>query len=143
LDDPEDGTTLSPSEAARLLGVTEDEARSLAGPEGRLPLGAERTVVLALAQELARARGEAGRLEGQLREVRATNLRLQRDLKEGVEERRRLLSEVLDLRAAAEERLMLMERVERIAHVEGDLADTEAEVVRLRGRSLLERLLNR
>jgi len=143
LGDAEDGTTLSPSEAARLLGITEDEARSLAGPEGRVPLGAEPPVVLALVQELARSRGEAGRLEGQLKEVRAANLRLQRELKEGVEERRRLLSEVLDLRAAAEERLMLMERVERIAHVEGNLADTEAEVVRLRGRGLLGRLLNR
>lgn len=143
----EDAITVA--EAARILGVPEDEARPLAGPDGKVPLAAlaggegPPGLVLVLARELARAREEAGRLGGQLKEVRAVNLRLQGELKEGAEERRRLVAEVLELRAAAEERLMLMERVERIAHVEGDLAEKEAEVERLRGRGLLARLLNR
>jgi hypothetical protein len=141
------GTTITVREAADLLGLPEDEIRPLAGPDGRVPLAALTGVggaspVLELARELARAREDLGRLEGQLKEVRATNLRLQRELREGVEERRRLVSEVLELRAAAEERLMLMERVERIAHIEGDLAENEAELARLRSRGLLARLLN-
>ena len=140
-------TSISPAEASLLLGITEDEARSLAGPDGNVPPKAllERTgtTVLELARELARAREEIGRLSGQLKEVRATNLRLQGDLKEGVAERRRLTEEVLELRAAAEERLMLMERVERIAGIEGELAETEVELERLRSRGLLARLLNR
>jgi len=145
-----DGTAITVAEAARLLGVSEDEARSLAGPDGKVPLaalagdgGAAPGLVLELARELARAREEAGRLAGQLKEVRATNLRLQGEVREGTEERRRLVAEVLELRAAAEERLMLMERVERISGIEGDLAESEAEVQRLRGRGLLARLLNR
>ncbi len=98
---------------------------------------------LEFARELARAREEVGRLSGQLKEVRATNLRLQKEVRDSVEERRRLTEEVLELRAAAEERLMLMERVERIAHVEQTLADVESEMEKLRSRRLLARLLNR
>jgi hypothetical protein len=71
------------------------------------------------------------------------NSRLQKEVREGVEERRRLTEEVLELRAAAEERLMLMERIERIAHVEQTLAETESKLENLRSRSLLARLLNR
>jgi predicted nucleic acid-binding Zn-ribbon protein len=63
-----------------------------------------------------------GRLSGQLKEVRASNARLQREIKDSVEERRRLTNEVLELRAAAEERLMLMERIEHIAGIEQQLA---------------------
>ena len=139
-------TSISPAEASLLLGITEDEARSLAGPDGNVPPKAllERTgtTVLELARELARAREEIGNLSGQLKEVRATNRRLQGDLKEGVAERRRLTEEVLELRAAAEERLMLMERIERIAGIEGHLAEAEAELERLRSRGFLARLLD-
>lgn len=142
-----DETSLSPAEAARLLGISEEEAGGLAHHDGRVPLEALReyvgATVLELARELVRAREEVGRLSGQLKEVRATNLRLQKDAKEGVEERRRLTEEVLELRAAAEERLMLMERIERIAHIEQALAESEEELERLRDRRLLARLLNR
>ncbi len=142
-----DETSLSPAKAAHLLGISEEEAGGLALTDGRVPLEALReyvgTTMLELARELARAREEAGRLSGQLKEVRATNLRLQKEGKEGVEERRRLTEEVLELRAAAEERLMLMERIERIAHIEQTLAESEEELERLRGRRLLARLLNR
>ena len=92
---------------------------------------------------MARAREEVGRLAGQLKEIRATNLRLQEEIKESVEERRQLTEEVLELRAAAEERLMLMERIEHIARIEKNLAETEAELERLRTRGILARLLNR
>ncbi|MCA1715711.1 MAG: hypothetical protein LC781_02240 [Actinobacteria bacterium] len=140
-------TSLSPAEAARLLGISEEEAGKLAHPDGRVPLEALReyagATVLELARELARAREETGRLSGQLKEVRATNLRLQKEAKEGVDERRRLTEEVLELRAAAEERLMLMERIERIANIEQTLAESESELERLRSRNLLARLLNR
>ena len=140
-------THVTPDEAALLLGITEDEARGLADPDGGVPLEAlvRRTgsTVLELARELARAREEVGKLSGQLKEVRATNVRLQKEMKEGAEERRSLTAEVLDLRTAAEERLMLMERVERIAGIEGELAEAEAELDRLRSRGLLARLLNR
>jgi hypothetical protein len=140
-------TSLSPAEAAHLLGISEAEAGKLAHSDGHIPLEALReyvgTTTLELAQELARAREEAGRLSGQLKEVRVTNLRLQKEIKEGVQERRRLTEEVLELRAAAEERLMLMERIERIAHIEQTLAQSEEELERLRGRRLLARLLNR
>jgi hypothetical protein len=140
-------TSLSPAEAARLLGISEEEAGGLVHPNNRVPLDTLReyvgATVLELARELARAREEAGRLSGQLKEVRATNLRLQKDATESVEERRRLTEEVLELRAAAEERLMLMERIERIAHIEQTLAESEEELERLRGRRLLARLLNR
>ena len=141
-----EGASLSPAEAARVLGVSESEAGGLARPDGRVPLEAIRDRVgttLELARELAQAREEVGRLSGQLKEVRATNSRLQKEIKEGVEERRRLTEEVLELRAAAEERLMLMERIERIAGIEEDLAKTEAELEKLRTRGVLARLLNR
>ena len=97
----------------------------------------------AIARELASVREEVGRLSGQLGEVRASNARLQRELKSSVEERRRLTEEVLELRAAAEERLMLMERIEHIARVEQELEESTSELERLRSRRLLDRLLNR
>jgi hypothetical protein len=78
-----------------------------------------------------------------MKEVRSINLRLQKEVREGAEERRRLTEEVLELRAAAEERLMLMERIERIAQVEQTLVESESELERLRSRKLLARLLNR
>jgi hypothetical protein len=138
--------SLSPAEAAHLLGVSEGEAGELARADGRVPLEAVREhlgTMLELARELAQAREEVGRLSGQLKEVRAVNSRLQKEVREGVEERRRLTEEVLELRAAAEERLMLMERIERIAHVEQTLADAESELERLRSRGTLARLLDR
>ena len=142
-----DEASFSPAEAARILGVSESEASALARPDGRVPLEAVRdrtgATTLELARELARAREEIGRLSGQLKEVRATNLRLQRKIKEGAKERRRLTEEVLELRAAAEERLMLMERIEHIAGIEQTLEETRSELARLRGRRLLARLLNR
>ena len=142
-----DEASLSPAEAARFLGVSESEVAELARPDGRVPLEAVReqvsTPALELARELARAREEVGRLSGQLKEVRATNLRLQKEIKENAQERRRLTEEILELRAAAEERLMLMERIEHIARIEQDLAKTEAELGRLRDRGVLARLLNR
>ena len=138
---------VSPAEAARFLGIPEGEARELARPDGLVPLGAlydrAGAAALELARELARAREEVGRLSGELKEVRATNLRLQKEVRGGVEERRRLTEEVLELRAAAEERLMLMERIERIAGIEHDLAEVESELARLRGRGFLSRLLDR
>ena len=142
-----DEISLTPAEAARLLGISEDEAGELARPDGRVPPDAVRErldlTFLELARELARAREELGRLSGQLKEVRATNLRLQKEAKESTEERRRLTEEVLELRAAAEERLMLMERIEHIARVEQTLAESEAELERLRSRGLMARLLDR
>jgi chromosome segregation ATPase len=142
-----DEVSLTPAEAARLLGISEDEAGELARPDGRVPPDAVRerldSTFLALARELARAREELGRLSGQLKEVRAANLRLQKEAKESTEERRRLTEEVLELRAAAEERLMLMERIEHIARIEGTLAESDAELERLRNRGLLARLLDR
>ena len=142
-----DEISLTPAEAARLLGISEDEAGELARPDGRVLPGAVRerldSTVLELARELARAREELGRLSGQLKEVRATNLRLQKEAKESTEERRRLTEEVLELRAAAEERLMLMERIEHLARIEQTLAESEAELERLRSRGFLDRVLNR
>ena len=142
-----DEVSLSPAEAARFLGVSESEVAELTRPDGRVPLEAVRerasTPALELARELARAREEVGRLSGQLKEVRATNLRLQKEIRENAEERRRLTEEILELRAAAEERLMLMERIEHIARIEQDLAKTEAELGRLRDRGVFARLLNR
>jgi hypothetical protein len=141
-----DEASLSPAEAARLLGISESEAGELAHPDGRVPLVAIREQVgataLEFARELVRAREDVGRLEGQLKEVRATNLRLQKEVKEGAEERRRLTEEVLELRAAAQERLMLMERIEHIAGIEQDLANAELELEKLRNRKFLARLLN-
>jgi predicted RNase H-like nuclease (RuvC/YqgF family) len=134
------------AEAALLLHIPEEEAEKLADPGGRIPLETIRSRVgeaAALALELARAREEVGSLSGQLKEVRDSNARLQKELKESVEERRRLVEEVLELRAAAEERLMLMERIEHLARLEKDLEESSSEVERLRSRKLLDRLLNR
>ena len=145
LTDPKPGSSVAVEEAARFLGVTEDEARELADAAGRVPLEVlrGRVGVAVVARELARVSEEAGRLSGQLGEVRASNARLQKELKESVAERRRLTEEVLDLRAAAEERLMLMERVEQMARLEQDLQESSSELDRLRSRRLLDRLLNR
>jgi chromosome segregation ATPase len=136
---------LSVSEAARFLDIPEEEARKLSDAEDRVSLEAvrSRAGAAAIARELASAREEVGRLSGQLGEVRASNVRLQRELKDSFEERRRLTEEVLELRAAAEERLMLMERIEHIARVEQELEESSSELERLRNRRLLERLLNR
>src|SRR5919112_1054254 len=137
--------SVSVSEAARFLDVPQEEARKLANAEGNVPLETlrSRAGAATIARELASAREEIGRLSGQLREIRATNLRLQKEVKDSIEERRRLTEEVLELRAAAEERLMLMERIERIAHIEQTLAESEAELENLRSRGLVARLLNR
>jgi chromosome segregation ATPase len=137
--------SVSATEAARILGVPEEEARGLADAEGWVPLETvrNRAGAAVIARELALAREEVGRLSGQLKEVRASNARLQREIKDSVEERRRLTNEVLELRAAAEERLMLMERIEHIAGIEQQLAESSSELERLRGRKLLARLLNR
>ncbi len=139
-------TSLSPAEAARFLRISEREAAELVRTNGRVPLEAIREhldTTVELARVLAHAREEVGHLSGRLKEIRATNLRLQKEVREGTEERRRLTEEVLELRAAAEERLMLMERIERIAHIEQTLAETESELEMLRARRLLARLLNR
>ena len=138
-------SSVSVSEAARYLDVPPEEARKLADAEGNVPLETlrSRAGAATIARELARAREEVGRLSGQLREVRASNVRLQKELKGSVEERRRLTEEVLELRAAAEERLMLMERIEHIARVEQELEESSSELERLRNRRLLGRLLNR
>ncbi len=137
--------SFSPAETARILGVSEEEADGLARSDGQVPLETirEQFVITKLALEIARAREEVGRLSGQMKEVRSINLRLQKEVREGAEERRRLTDEVLELRAAAEERLMLMERIERIAQVEQTLVESESELERLRSRKLLARLLNR
>ena len=133
------------SEAARFLDVPEEKARELADADGNVSLETitSRAGAATIAMELARSREEVGRLSGQLKEVRASNARLQGELKGSVEERRRLTDEVLELRAAAEERLMLMERIEHIAHVEQELEESSSELERLRNRRLLARLLNR
>lgn len=138
-------TSISVAEAARFLDVPEEEARKLADDEGNVPLEVvrSRAGAAAIARDLAAAREEVGWLSGQLKEVRASNVRLQKEIKESVEERRRLTQEVLELRAAAEERLMLMERIEHIARVEQDLEESSSELERLRNRRLLARLLNR
>jgi hypothetical protein len=137
--------SISVADAARFLDLPEEEAQALANSEGNVPLETvrSRVGVVAIAGELARSREEAGRLAGQLKEVRATNVRLQGELKDSVEERRRLTEEVLELRAAAEERLMLMERIEHIARVEQELEESSSELERLKNRKLLARLLNR
>ena len=138
-------SSLSVSEAAHFLDISEEEARKLSDAEGRVSLEVVRSRAGAatIARELAGAREEVGRLSGQLGEVRASNVRLQKELKVSLEERRRLTEEVLELRAAAEERLMLMERIEHIARVEQELEESSSELERLRNRRLLERLLNR
>jgi chromosome segregation ATPase len=133
------------AEAARLLDIPEEEAEKLADAGGRVPLETVRgrVGVAAVALELARVSEEVGRLSGQLEEIRASNARLRKELKDSVEERRRLTQEVLELRAAAEERLMLMERIEHLARIEKELEESSSEVERLRSRRLLDRLLNR
>ena len=138
-------SSVSVSEAARFLDISEEEAKKLTDAEGNVPLETvrSRAGAAAIARELANAREEIGRLSGQLGEVRASNVRLQKELKGSVEERRRLTEEVLELRAAAEERLMLMERIEHIARVEQELEESSSELERLRNRRLLDRLLNR
>ena len=143
--DPTPGEALSVAEAARLLGVPEPEARALADAGGMVPLEEIRNRIggAAVAMELARAREEVGRLSGQLKEVRASNARLQREIRDSTAERRRLTDEVLELRAAAEERLMLMERVEQMSRLERDMDESAREVERLKSRGLLDRLLNR
>ena len=137
--------SVSVSEAARFLDITEEEARDLTDAGGNVPLETvwSRAGTAAIARDLAGAREKVGRLSGQLREVRASNVRLQKELKDSVAERRRLTEEVLELRAAAEERLMLMERIEHIARVEQELEESASELERLRNRRLLDRLLNR
>ena len=138
-------SSVSVSEAARFLNISEEEAQELSDSAGNVPLETVRSLAGAatIARELASAREEVGRLSGQLGEVRAANARLQKELKGSVEERRRLTEEVLELRAAAEERLMLMERIEHIARVEQELEESSSELERLRNRRLLGRLLNR
>ena len=138
-------SSVSVSDAARFLNIPEEEAQGLSDAEGNVSLETVRSLAgaAAIARELAAAREEVGRLSGQLGEVRASNARLQRELKGSVEERRRLTEEVLELRAAAEERLMLMERIEHIARVEQELEESSSELERLRNRRLLGRLLNR
>lgn len=137
--------SISVSDAARFLDIPEEEAGELADADGNVSLETvrSRTGAVLIAMELARSREEAGRLSGQLKEVRASNARLQSELKGSVAERRRLTEEVLELRAAAEERLMLMERIEHIAWVEQELEESSSELERLRNRRLLARLLNR
>jgi chromosome segregation ATPase len=137
--------SISAAEAARFLDVPEEEARKLADAEGNVPLETvrSRAGAASIARDLATAREEIGRLSGQLKEVRTTNVRLQKELKNSVGERRRLTAEVLDLRAAAEERLMLMERIEHIARVEQELEEISSELERLKNRRLLDRLLDR
>jgi hypothetical protein len=137
--------SISVAEAARFLDVPEEEARKLGDADGNVPLDTvrSRAGAAAIADALARSREEAGRLAGQLKEVRASNVRLQRELKDSIEERRRLTEEVLELRAAAEERLMLMERIGHIARVEQELQKSSSELDRLKNRRLLARLLNR
>ena len=137
--------SVSVAEAARFLDLPVEEAQALADPDGNvhLEMVRSRAGAAAIAGELARSREEAGRLAGQLKEVRASNVRLQREMKDSVEERRRLTEEVLELRAAAEERLMLMERIEHIARVEQELEESSSELERLKNRRLLARLLNR
>jgi hypothetical protein len=72
-----------------------------ARPDGRAPLKTARdragNAASELAWELGRIREEVGCLKGQLKEIRASNLRLQKEVKEGFEERRRLMEEVLEL----------------------------------------------
>jgi len=128
LTDPTPDPSVSVEEAARFLEIPEDEARGLAGAGGRVSLEAirGRFGAAVLARELAKASEEAGRLSGQLKEVRASNGRLRKELQE-----------------SREERLMLMERIEHIARVEQDLEESSMELGRLRSRRLLDRLLNR
>ncbi|MGI9050058.1 MAG: hypothetical protein ACR2GU_11930 [Rubrobacteraceae bacterium] len=141
--DPMPAESISQGEAARFLGVPEEEVSGLAGPGGRISLEVvrERAGAAALSLELARAREEVGRLSGRIEEVRASNMRLLSELKESTGERRRLTEEVLELRAAAEERLMLMERIEQMSRLEKELKESTLELERLKRKGLLKRLL--
>src|SRR5215210_2652542 len=122
-------SSLSVSEAARFLEIPEEEARKLSDAEGHVSLEVirSRAGAAAIARELAGAREEVGRLSGQLGEIRASNVRLQKELKDSQEERRRLTEEVLEL----------------MARVEQELEESSSELERLRNRRLLGRLLNR
>ena len=86
------GTSISVTKAAHLLDIPEVEAENLAGPGGQVSLERVRSRVgtAGLALEIARASEEVGRLPGQLKEIHASNARLQKELKESVEERRLL-----------------------------------------------------
>ena len=81
------GVSIPVAEAALLLDIPEEEAEKLADPDGRVPLETIRSRVgaAALALELARVSEEGGRLSGQRTEVRASNARLQKELRESVE----------------------------------------------------------
>ena len=142
---PDPTGSVPPEEAAGLLGIPEEEARELAGPDGRVSPETvqERAGGVTLALELSRASEEVGRLSGRIEEIRATNARLLRELKESTGERRRLTEEVLELRAAAEERLMLMERIEQMSRIEKELEESAAELERLKEKSLFNRLFRR
>src|SRR5918997_532661 len=114
--------SVSVSEAARFLDVLEEEARKLSDDVGNVPLETlrSRAGAATIARELAGAREEVGRLSGQLREVRASNVRLQKELRDSV-----------------------VERIEHISRVEQELEESSSELERLRNRRLLGRLLNR
>ena len=137
--------SIPPREAARLLDIPEKEADELAGSGGLVSMEVVRGRIgaVALALELARAREEVGRLSGRIEEVRASNLRLLGELKESTGERRRLTEEVLELRAAAEERLMLMERIEQMSRIERELEEKTSELEYLKKRGLVNRVLGR
>ena len=137
--------SIPPREAARLLDIPEKEADELAGSDGLVSMEVVRGRIGAveLALELARAREEVGRLSGRIEEVRASNLRLLGELKESTGERRRLTEEVLELRAAAEERLMLMERIEQMSRIERELEEKTFELEYLKKRGLVNRMLGR
>ena len=137
--------SIPPQEAARLLDIPEKEADELAGSDGLISMEVVRGRIGAaeLALELASAREEVGRLSGRIEEVRASNLRLLGELKESTGERRRLTEEVLELRAAAEERLMLMERIEQMSRIERELEEKTSELEYLKKRGLVDRVLGR
>ena len=137
--------SIPPREAARLLDIPEKEADELAGSDGLVSMEVVRGRIGAaeLALELASAREEVGRLSGRIEEVRASNLRLLGELKESTGERRRLTEEVLELRAAAEERLMLMERIEQMSRIERELEEKTSELEYLKKRGLVDRVLGR
>ncbi len=137
--------SIPPQEAARLLGISEEEADELVGSDSLVSMEVvrQRVGAVALALELARAREEIGRLSGRMEEVRASNLRLLGELKGSTGERRRLTEEVLELRTAAEERLMLMERIEQMSRIERELEEKTSELERLKRKGLVGRMLGR
>src|SRR5215212_2312402 len=95
--------SISVADAARFLSVTEEEAKELSDAGGNVPLETVRSRAGAatIARELASAREEVGRLSGQLREVRASNVRLQKELQGLGEEGRGLAEEVFEPGAGA------------------------------------------